>query len=161
MRTSFLDPNVTTAVVDSPLGTFAISGTEEGITHVHLPGILPTSTKRVAVPVRRGAKELSEYFAGKRKKFTVALVVPRSTLFQRSVWEALARVAYGERLTYGELSYEIGHPRAMRAVGSAAHVNPWAILVPCHRLVATTGLGGYGGGLVLKAALLDLESFHQ
>lgn len=106
---------------------------------------------------RRAAGELAEYFAGRRKRFTAPLDL-RGTRFQRKVWEALLRIPYGETRSYAEIARQIGRPRAFRAVGMANHWNPVAIVVPCHRVVATGGgLGGYGGGLRMKEFLLALE----
>ena len=106
---------------------------------------------------RQVAKKLAEYFAGERKKFTVPLDL-RGTPFQRKVWEALRTIPYGETRSYADIARQIRHPHAFRAVGMANHWNPVAIIVPCHRVVATGGaLGGYGGGLRMKKFLLQLE----
>ena len=79
------------------------------------------------------------------------------TEFQREVWAELSRIPYGETISYGELARRVGRPRGPRAVGQANGKNPIAIIVPCHRVVAGNGIGGYGGGLPLKRALLTLE----
>jgi len=101
--------------------------------------------------------ELSEYFSGKRKKFTIPVKFP-GTAFQQEVWEELSRIPYGRSIAYQELARRIGAPRARRAVGRSNGLNRIAILVPCHRVVAADGgLGGYGGGLWRKQALLELE----
>ncbi|HER34591.1 MAG: MGMT family protein [Halothiobacillaceae bacterium] len=84
------------------------------------------------------------------------------TCFQRDVWRALCEIAPGETITYGELAERIGRPRAARAIGQAVGANPWAPLVPCHRVVAGDGsLGGYAGGTVIKVALLALEGIER
>jgi len=88
------------------------------------------------------------------------LATTRATEFQRDVWNALVDIPYGEVRTYGEVAESVNRPRASRAVGNANHVNPWPIFVPCHRVVATNGLGGYGGGDTVKRYLLSLEGVH-
>lgn len=101
--------------------------------------------------------ELREYFAGKRRKFTVPLVYPGSD-FQRKVWAELLKIPYSVTISYEELARRAGSPRAQRAVGSANGLNRIGIVIPCHRVVNKSGaLGGYGGGLWRKQALLDLE----
>src|SRR5262249_47406779 len=102
-------------------------------------------------------RQLGEYFAGKRKAFTVKLDY-RGTPFQRKVWVALLAIPFGETRTYGELAKQIGSPAAVRAVGAANGRNPIAIIGPCHRVVGSTGkLTGFAGGLETKATLLKLE----
>ena len=102
-------------------------------------------------------RELDEYFAGKRKQFTFALDL-RGTDFQKRCWRALLAIPFGETRSYSEIARQIGSPTAVRAVGGANHVNPIAIVVPCHRVVGSSGsLTGYGGGLDLKKRLLELE----
>ncbi len=103
-------------------------------------------------------EELSQYFAGTRRDFTVALH-PIGTAFQQAAWQGLLEIPYGTTCSYAQLAESIGHPRAVRAVGSANGRNPIAIVIPCHRVIATGGgLGGYGGGLDRKRLLLDLET---
>ncbi|MGA8299321.1 MAG: methylated-DNA--[protein]-cysteine S-methyltransferase [Terriglobales bacterium] len=105
-------------------------------------------------------RELNEYFDGERKNFTMPLDL-RGTPFQLACWQALLQIPYGETRTYAEIARAIGHPNAFRAVGMANNRNPVAIVVPCHRVIATGGqLCGYGGGLDLKRRLLDLEHAH-
>ena len=101
--------------------------------------------------------ELGKYFAGELRNFTNPLDL-RGTDFQMLCWHALLKIPYGETRTYAEQARAIGRPKAFRAVGMANHDNPIAIIVPCHRVIASDGtLGGYGGGLALKQKLLDLE----
>ncbi len=80
-----------------------------------------------------------------------------ATPFQRDVWDALVAIPYGEVRTYGEVARSVNRAGASRAVGNANHVNPYPVVVPCHRVVASTGLGGYGGGAEVKRFLLELE----
>src|ERR1700722_2536904 len=101
--------------------------------------------------------ELHEYFAGKRRGFSVPLDL-RGTAFQKQVWEALLGIPYGETRTYGQLAAQLGNPRATRAVGAANGRNPVAIIAPCHRVIGFSGkLTGFAGGLEAKALLLNLE----
>lgn len=103
-------------------------------------------------------RQLGEYFAGKRKSFSVALDL-RGTSFQRSIWEALLTIPFGETRSYGDLARKLGNPQAARAVGAASGRNPISIIVPCHRLVGSTGkLTGFAGGLDAKSRLLAIES---
>ncbi len=105
--------------------------------------------------------ELSEYFAGTRRDFSFPLDL-RGTTFQIACWQALLAIPYGETCSYRDIAHAIGHPKAYRAVGMANNRNPIAIVVPCHRVIASSGsLCGYGGGLDLKRALLDLEQSHS
>lgn len=105
----------------------------------------------------RAAEELGEYFAGRRRNFTLSLA-PRGTEFQQRVWSELRRIPYGETRSYGEIARAIGQPRACRAVGMANNRNPIAILIPCHRVIGRDGsLTGYAAGLTVKQQLLELE----
>lgn len=101
--------------------------------------------------------ELKEYFAGERRQFSGPLDL-RGTDFQLRCWRALLEIPFGRTITYAELARRVGCPLGFRAVGMANHDNPIAIVVPCHRVLASDGtLGGYGGGLDIKRALLELE----
>ena len=101
--------------------------------------------------------ELTRYFAGKLKRFSVPLIHP-GTAFQENVWRNLLKIPYGETCSYEDLARAVGSPKAVRAVGTANGCNRMAIVIPCHRVVNKGGkLGGYGGGLWRKQALLDLE----
>lgn len=107
---------------------------------------------------RRAWQELTEYFSGAREAFDLPLRCG-GTEFQRQVWTELLRIPYGQTRTYGELARLISRPRAARAVGMACHNNPIAILIPCHRVLGSTGsLTGFAGGLAVKEKLLRLES---
>lgn len=111
----------------------------------------------------RAARQLEEYFAGKRREFDLPLN-PRGTPFQRRVWDALLRIPYGESRSYRQQTESLGNPKAIRAVGRANGANPIAVVIPCHRVIGADGsLTGYAGGLDMKARLLMLEgvSFIQ
>lgn len=111
--------------------------------------------------LRQAARQLEEYFAGRRKVFDLPLN-PQGTPFQQKVWRALCAVPYGQTASYGRIAAAVGSPKACRAVGMANHANPIAIFIPCHRIIGSDGsLTGYGGGLDIKRALLALEAKHR
>lgn len=104
------------------------------------------------------ARQLGEYFARKRQHFDLELA-PAGSDFQRSVWQALTEIPYGETRSYGELACRLGRPGAARAVGAANARNPLPIVVPCHRVIGSSGsLTGFAGGVDIKRYLLELES---
>jgi len=114
---------------------------------------LVLDARRLA-PIRR---QLEAYFAGRLRCFDLPLA-PRGTPFQLRVWAELQRIPYGRTLSYGELARRLGDPGLSRAVGAANGANPISIIIPCHRVIGADGsLVGYGGGLELKRALLELE----
>jgi len=123
---------------------------------------LGTLVEQAAHPVLAEAeRQLGEYFAGKRQRFTVPLEF-HGTDFQKEVWAALLTIPYGETRTYGQIAGQIGRPDSQRAVGAANGRNPISILAPCHRVIGTNGkLTGFAGGLETKAKLLALESGQQ
>jgi O-6-methylguanine DNA methyltransferase len=107
--------------------------------------------------MRPYVRELEEYFAGKRREFSFPLDL-RGTDFQLACWRALLAIPYGETRSYAAIARAVGKPNAFRAVGMANNRNPIAIVVPCHRVIASDGtLCGYGGGLEVKRKLLELE----
>jgi methylated-DNA-[protein]-cysteine S-methyltransferase len=107
--------------------------------------------------MRAYVQELEEYLAGERRQFSFPLDL-RGTDFQLACWRALLAIPYGETRTYGDIARAIGRPQGFRAVGMANNRNPVAIVVPCHRVIASDGtLCGYGGGLDVKRKLLRLE----
>ncbi|MFF4250464.1 methylated-DNA--[protein]-cysteine S-methyltransferase [Streptomyces sp. NPDC001663] len=109
-------------------------------------------------PFAEAEQQLKAYFAGELKEFTLELRL-HGTPFQRSVWDQLRKIPYGETRSYGDLADALGNPSASRAVGLANGRNPIGIIVPCHRVVGANGsLTGYGGGLDRKQRLLDFES---
>lgn len=145
--------------VDTPFGPMVLEG-EDALTRLWLPNALPDGWGRgEETPLLRTARaQLLEYLSGTRRSFDLPLD-PAGTAFQRSVWEALGSIPYGQTRTYGEVAAAVGRPSAVRAVGQANHVNPLPIFIPCHRVVGKNGaLTGYAGGLDLKGALLALES---
>lgn len=143
--------------VPTPIGSFVVEGDADGITKIYLPNEkVRSTTGPVPAVVTRAARQLAEYFAGGRRSFDIPLH-DAGTEFQQDVWHALSGIPYGEVRSYGEVAATIGRPTAYRAVGNANGKNPWPVVVPCHRVVASDGLGGYGGGLDVKRFLLALE----
>jgi methylated-DNA-[protein]-cysteine S-methyltransferase len=139
------------------LGVIGLTESNEAIIRVWLPSEITWRNEDSATPlIEKAFQELDDYFAGSRREFSIP-VAPVGTPFQRSVWRALSAIPYGQTATYGEIARRIGRPGASRAVGVACGRNPVALFIPCHRVVAATGLGGYRGGLEMKNALLDLE----
>jgi O-6-methylguanine DNA methyltransferase len=120
-------------------------------------GIRAFRFEESATAMQAYAQQLDEYFAGKRREFSFALDL-RGTDFQRDCWRALVAIPYGETRSYADIARAVGRPRGFRAVGMANNRNPMAIVVPCHRVIASDGtLCGYGGGLDVKRKLLQLE----
>lgn len=143
----------------TPVGPLTVVADEEGVRAVHFGASAPQVDAEAELPplLRQAVEELREYFAGTRREFTVPLA-PVGTPFQQQVWAALREIPYGETRTYGQIAARIGRPRACRAVGMANNRNPIAIMVPCHRVVGSTGaLTGYAAGLPIKERLLELE----
>ncbi len=104
-------------------------------------------------------KELEEYFSLKRKKFDVKLEI-KGTPFQESVWREMIKIPYGKTISYKELATRIKKPKAYRAVANACGKNKIPIIIPCHRVVASNGLGGYSAGIDIKKNLLEIEGIN-
>jgi len=148
------------ADVATELGAAGVPSTPAPIGDVAPAFVLPPQAPRLSADAVLAAarRQLTEYFAGRRRTFVLPLSVT-GTEFECRVWEALSEVAYGATVTYGQLARSIGKPGAARAVGAALGRNPLAVVVPCHRGVATGGgLGGFAGGLARKRLLLEGES---
>jgi O-6-methylguanine DNA methyltransferase len=157
------------AEFESPIGALRLLSTASGVAYLELPhangrglaGWLSrhaqhAKTVEAFAPNRTAILQVLEYLGGKRTCFALPLDL-RGTPFQRAVWRELLRIPYGETRTYQAIARAVGEPQAARAVGGANGANPLALIVPCHRVVASQGLGGYGGGLALKRRLLALE----
>lgn len=141
--------------MDSPVGPLTLISDGAALTHL-LFGTLREQTEPDDV-LTAAKNQLSEYFSGQRRAFSVPLN-PHGTEFQQRVWRALRGIPYGTTASYADIARAIGSPKAFRAVGQANHVNPIPILIPCHRVVGANGaLTGYAGGLNVKQALLSLE----
>lgn len=156
-------------LVDTPLGTLLVAATERGLCRIVYDAEPDLEVERLAkgfgVRVLRSARpidpvrrELDEYFDGKRRAFDLPVDVGLAADFNRRVLDELARVPYGEIVTYGQLAARAERPRAARAVGTVMNRNPIPIVLPCHRVIGANGsLTGYGGGLERKEMLLRLE----
>lgn len=142
-------------------GTWTVEGDGDGLTKIYLPHErVRATTTSVSPLVKRAAKQLEQYFAGSRRQFDVDLHVA-GTDFQVDVSLALAAIPFGTVATYQDIAREVGVPNGYRAVGNANAKNPFPIVVPCHRVVAKSGLGGYAGGLDVKRTLLLLEGVRD
>jgi methylated-DNA-[protein]-cysteine S-methyltransferase len=155
---------------DSPFGPLLLATTSRGLVRVGLPNqdadaLLVELAERVSPRVLEAPAELDEvrreldlYFEGKLDRFDLPLDWRLSSGFRRRVLRAIDRIPYGQTRSYTEMARRAGNQRAVRAAGSACGSNPIPLVVPCHRVLRTSGaLGGYGGGLPMKQALLELE----
>jgi methylated-DNA-[protein]-cysteine S-methyltransferase len=156
-------------LVDSPVGTLLVAATERGLCRIaydadperevdRLARAFGMRILRSARPIEPARRQLDEYFAGSRQRFDLAVDLALQADFNRRVLRELARVPYGEVVTYGELAARAARPRAARAVGTVMNRNPLPIVLPCHRVIGSNGkLTGYAGGLERKESLLRLE----
>jgi methylated-DNA-[protein]-cysteine S-methyltransferase len=140
-----------------------ISITDDGagnISGVYLPNSnLPFREQRECSVLAEAARQIDEYLTGKRKIFTLPIKA-EGTVFQESVWREMENIPYGETASYRDIAERIGNPNAYRAVGNACNANPIPLIIPCHRVVASNGIGGFGGGLTLKKKLMELEGIR-
>ena len=170
----------------TPMGAVRIAATHRGVCRMNFVAVrqADSAARRTSAPPRRGlsagggrmapadsasarqaqehlqraARQLKEYFAGRRKTFDLALDL-QGTAHQRRVWRALLEIPFGQTLSYGQVARQLGTPGSARAVGHACASNPVWLVVPCHRVIASDGgLHGYGGGLWRKQRLLEWES---
>jgi methylated-DNA-[protein]-cysteine S-methyltransferase len=152
-------------LIESPIGKLKLVASDKGLVailwendrprRVRLSELVEDQQDPVLVETER---QIGEYFAGKRKAFSIPLDM-RGTRFQKDVWEALLAIPFGETRSYGQLAKQLGNPAATRAVGAANGRNPVSIIVPCHRVIGSSGeLTGFAGGLDVKAYLLSLET---
>ena len=178
-------PATAVRVFETPLGRIGVVATARGLARVMLPNqvarclpVTGTATRcaegsrpcrprlnagaagrRAAAHAARAEREIRAYLAGRRRTFGVPLDLAGVPSFRRKVLRAARRIPYGATATYADLAWRAGNPRAARAAGQAMAHNPLALVVPCHRVVASGGgLGGFGGGLALKRRLLALEA---
>ncbi|MBM7646834.1 methylated-DNA-[protein]-cysteine S-methyltransferase [Scopulibacillus daqui] len=158
--------------MDTPAGMITIACHPEGVCNIEFGDLETTypkiqtwakknmiynEIKKDSDYTREAACQLAEYFAGERKSFDLPLYL-KGTPFQIKVWQALQDIGYGETKTYKDIAEAIGNPKAVRAVGGANNKNPISIVIPCHRVIGSSGcLIGYGGGLDKKQILLEHE----
>lgn len=151
--------------ITSPVGELTLVASARGLAgvlwqdddprRVRLSPLVEDPDHPVLVETER---QLGDYFAGRLTRFTVPLDF-QGTDFQKSVWEALLTIPFGETRSYGDIARQIGKPTAFRAVGAANGRNPISIIAPCHRVIGSTGgLTGFAGGLAVKERLLGIES---
>lgn len=150
------------AFYHSPFGCFEIRANAHSLTQVCLvQGEIVPPEDYLAAPdiVQEAVAQLSEYFHRQRKKFDLPLDFSSGTAFHQQVWKALQEIPYGHTTSYSAIAKKVEHPEAVRAVGMANRSNPFAIVVPCHRVIAKDGdLQGYFYGLDMKRRLLELEN---
>ena len=150
-------------LLDSPIGSLMLSGDEKKLTGLHFSTGSKArgaddSWQRNDDLFIAAAKQIDEYFAGKREAFELNLE-PKGTQFQLEVLAALQTIPFGETCSYAEIAQQIGRPKAVRAVGAANGNNPIALIIPCHRVIGSNGsLTGFGGGLEAKQYLLEHET---
>jgi AraC family transcriptional regulator of adaptative response/methylated-DNA-[protein]-cysteine methyltransferase len=156
-------------IASSPVGRLLVAGTSRGVSAIYFgdSNAQLTATLRQEYPeaqisrtparVSRWVRQIVRHLAGRQPQLDLPLDI-LGTAFQRRVWEALCRIPYGETRSYTDVARQLGRPQARRAVARACATNPVSLVVPCHRVVrGDGGLGGYGGGIARKRALLDQE----
>lgn len=154
--------------IPSPIGELKLVASDKGLAAILWENDDPSHFRLAPVAEDRNhpilmetERQLKDYFAGERKTFSVVLDLG-GTEFQKEVWAALLTIPCGETRSYGQIASQIGKPKAVRAVGAANGKNPCPIIVPCHRVIGSTGkLTGFGGGLEAKAYLLELEADNR
>jgi methylated-DNA-[protein]-cysteine S-methyltransferase len=152
-------------MMKSPVGELKLIASDKGLAAILWEKDNPKRVRLGPVvedkhhPVLREVEgQLKDYFAGERRTFSLTLDAA-GTEFQKKVWKALLAIPFGETRSYAQIARQIGHPKAVRAVGAAIGRNPLSIIAPCHRVIGSNGkLTGFAGGLKTKACLLDLES---
>jgi methylated-DNA-[protein]-cysteine S-methyltransferase len=144
--------------IESPVGALMLAGDESGLRQLSFgPAEPELGWKKDEASLAEAVRQLHAYFGGELEAFDLRLA-PAGTAFQLAVWMELCGIPFGETISYGELARRAGNPKASRAVGLANGSNPIAIIVPCHRVIGSSGkLTGYGGGLHIKEKLLALE----
>ena len=152
-----------TVACPSPLGAMTLTETDGVITALSLPGETANENLPQSGPtplLREALNQLDAYFAGRLRVFSLPLA-PQGTPFMCRVWQALLTVPYGATASYRDIAALTGNPKAVRAVGAANGRNPIPIIIPCHRIIGSSGkLVGYRGGLNAKQILLELEKRH-
>jgi len=167
-----LQPNLSKLICFTPLGDMLLAASSHGLAGAwfvqgqkHMPDATlmeswPMASKGDAAQaiLDKASQQLTQYFAGKLKVFNLPFDLSSGTAFQQSVWREIIKINCGETNTYGAICQAINKPQAARAVGAATGRNPIGVIIPCHRVVGSTGaMTGYAGGLDRKVALLTLE----
>jgi methylated-DNA-[protein]-cysteine S-methyltransferase len=153
----------TSTILTTSLGRFILMAHEQGLCGLSCAGdsacaASPEVDARRHPVLVEACQQVRAYCAGSLRRFDLPLSI-HGTVFQQEVWQQLVTIPYGSTMSYGELAERIGGKQKARAVGGAAHANPLAIIIPCHRLIGAKGaMTGFAGGLPMKKALLDLES---
>lgn len=146
--------------LDTPVGILTLLSTQKGLAELRKLNKKSDQKLLQEEGLNQFNSELNEYFLGTRKQFDLPLDM-EGTDFQKAVWKAVAKVPYGKVVTYSDLAKQIGHPKAVRAVGTALGKNPVCIVVPCHRVVPKSGgIGNYAYGASMKQWLIDFEKTH-
>ena len=145
--------------LQTPIGELGLLGDDTNLLELSLNGLKGLSRRGQSKEDRFKVeiKQLNQYFLKKRRTFSIKIHL-EGTNFQKEVYKEMINIKYGKVLTYKDLAEKAGHPRAYRAVGSTCGANKIPIVIPCHRVISSSGLGGFGGGLRLKKFLLNLES---
>lgn len=148
---------------DTKIGRLAIAENGSSITHIEVNKLFSTEDFIIEETplIKNAALQIEEYLMGQRKTFDLPLD-PKGTPFQKSVWNALLKIPYGETQSYKDIAIAINNPQGYRAIGMANNKNPIMIVIPCHRVIGSNGsLVGYGGGLSIKECLLNIESKNK
>lgn len=155
-----MSENVFKIVINTLIGNIELIEKNGFLIHCN-PSEKPAKKCKTTVTLQKTIDQLHDYFSGKRKQFDLPIALT-GTVFQKSVWNALTKIPYGETWSYQQLATAINHPCAYRAVGSANGKNPISIIIPCHRVIRARGdLGGYASGIDKKRQLLQLENAFQ
>jgi len=158
------EQTLTAVCYQSPVGPLLIEALPTALTAIHWPehkAKAAGTAEKQALPtlLKKTLSQLDEYFAGTRKAFDLP-IAPAGTGFQTQVWQALGDIPWGNTLSYGQVAHSIEKPKAVRAVGRAIGANPIPIIIPCHRVIGSTGaLTGFAGGLERKRWLLKHEGY--
>ncbi|XOF33739.1 MAG: methylated-DNA--[protein]-cysteine S-methyltransferase [Candidatus Electrothrix sp. YB6] len=152
------------ASLDTPVGALQLFADGQALYRISFPHSSNRTALPCAVPaeknhplLNRAQAQLTEYFAGSRKQFDLPFC-PQGTIFQQAVWKYMRTIPYGKTKTYGQVAAALGNRNKARAVGGAANKNPLPLVIPCHRVIGSSGrLTGFAGGLEIKRFLLELE----
>lgn len=146
-------------IYKTSIGKIQIISNDKEITHISFnnKAIIKDAINKETEIIKQTIQQINEYLNGARKSFNIK-INPKGTEFQKSVWNELTKIPYGETRTYKDIAIKIKNPKAYRAVGNANNKNPIGIIIPCHRVIGSKGeLTGYAGGLKIKQKLLQIE----